>query len=180
MFHFFILSLIACSADEPKTALGKNVIITSTKVPEKKMDDYSTKSFTCCDTKESSDLLAKYLELTRAMAADSDQKTKKAVEDLSTLLKQAPFVEDNSLTEFKNGVEYWKTLSRKEIQEDFKAPSQTFIDYAKKHTSDKGTQVIKGFCPMANNNSGGHWLQTEKIISNPYFGSMMLTCGVFE
>lgn len=180
MFHLLMLSLIACSAEEPKTTSGKDVVITSTKLPEKKVDDFTTKSFTCCDTPEASDLLAKYLALTRAMAADSDEKTKKAVEDLSILLKQAPFAEDVSLAEFKKGVAYWTTLPRKDIQDDFKTPSETFIAYAKAHTSEKGTQVIKGFCPMANNNSGGHWLQTEKTISNPYFGSMMLTCGAFE
>ncbi len=32
-------------------------------------------------------------------------------------------------------------------------------------------------CPMANNNKGAFWLSAEKNIRNPYFGSMMLTCG---
>jgi hypothetical protein len=33
------------------------------------------------------------------------------------------------------------------------------------------------FCPMAFNNKGGSWLQTEKLISNPFYGASMLRCG---
>jgi Cu(I)/Ag(I) efflux system membrane fusion protein len=30
---------------------------------------------------------------------------------------------------------------------------------------------------MANQNIGAFWLSTEKPIQNPFYGSMMLTCG---
>lgn len=33
------------------------------------------------------------------------------------------------------------------------------------------------FCPMANDGKGAHWLSQEKAIKNPYYGSMMLSCG---
>lgn len=36
------------------------------------------------------------------------------------------------------------------------------------------------FCPMAFDNEGGRWLQAEGEIMNPYHGSAMLRCGVFE
>jgi hypothetical protein len=32
-------------------------------------------------------------------------------------------------------------------------------------------------CPMANDGKGANWLSKESGIKNPYFGSMMLTCG---
>jgi copper chaperone CopZ len=32
-------------------------------------------------------------------------------------------------------------------------------------------------CPMYNNNKGANWLSKELAIKNPYYGSMMLTCG---
>lgn len=32
-------------------------------------------------------------------------------------------------------------------------------------------------CPMANDGKGANWLSKENIIKNPYYGSMMLTCG---
>ena len=51
-------------------------------------------------------------------------------------------------------------------------------------------EIIKGevpegyvlaYCPMADNNQGGHWIQKDgPYIMNPYFGSTMLHCGVFK
>ena len=32
-------------------------------------------------------------------------------------------------------------------------------------------------CPMANDGKGANWLSKENTIKNPYFGSMMLSCG---
>lgn len=42
----------------------------------------------------------------------------------------------------------------------------------------KGLGVV--FCPMAFDNEGGRWIQSEGEIMNPYYGSAMLRCGVFE
>jgi len=33
------------------------------------------------------------------------------------------------------------------------------------------------FCPMANEGKGANWLSKESGVKNPYYGSMMLTCG---
>jgi len=33
------------------------------------------------------------------------------------------------------------------------------------------------FCPMANDGKGANWLSKEKVIENPYYGEMMLSCG---
>ena len=40
--------------------------------------------------------------------------------------------------------------------------------------------VYLQFCPMANDNTGGYWLSTDKAIRNPYFGAKMLKCGSTE
>ena len=37
--------------------------------------------------------------------------------------------------------------------------------------------VYYQFCPMANDGKGANWLSRENAIKNPYYGSMMLTCG---
>lgn len=42
----------------------------------------------------------------------------------------------------------------------------------------EGLQVA--FCPMAFDNEGGRWIQSEGEIMNPYYGSAMLRCGVVE
>ena len=33
------------------------------------------------------------------------------------------------------------------------------------------------FCPMANKGKGANWLSKEDAVKNPYYGSMMMTCG---
>lgn len=40
-----------------------------------------------------------------------------------------------------------------------------------------GEVLYYNYCPMANNNKGGHWLSEEEEIKNPYFGDEMLNCG---
>ena len=41
-----------------------------------------------------------------------------------------------------------------------------------------GTQsVYRIFCPMAFDNQGAEWLQTDSTVRNPYFGSKMPRCG---
>ena len=37
--------------------------------------------------------------------------------------------------------------------------------------------VYYQFCPMANNGKGANWLSKDIAIKNPYYGSMMMTCG---
>jgi hypothetical protein len=32
-------------------------------------------------------------------------------------------------------------------------------------------------CPMANDGNGADWLSKDKVVKNPYYGSMMLSCG---
>ncbi len=44
-------------------------------------------------------------------------------------------------------------------------------------TSTLQNPVFYEFCPMANDGKGAHWLSQEKVIKNPYYGSMMLSCG---
>jgi len=59
----------------------------------------------------------------------------------------------------------------------FKAWSDTLI--AKADTGGfHGKAAFKMHCPMAFGNKGGTWLQATKDLRNPYYGSMMLTCGM--
>jgi copper chaperone CopZ len=39
------------------------------------------------------------------------------------------------------------------------------------------TPTYYQFCPMANDGKGANWLSKENAVKNPYYGSMMLTCG---
>ncbi|MFN7099475.1 MAG: DUF3347 domain-containing protein [Flavobacterium sp.] len=39
------------------------------------------------------------------------------------------------------------------------------------------TPVYYQFCPMYNEGAGANWLSKENAVKNPYYGSMMLSCG---
>lgn len=39
------------------------------------------------------------------------------------------------------------------------------------------TPIYYQFCPMYNDGKGANWLSKENAIKNPYYGSMMLSCG---
>lgn len=40
-----------------------------------------------------------------------------------------------------------------------------------------GNTLYKQYCPMAFDDKGSYWISAERQVQNPYFGSMMLTCG---
>lgn len=53
--------------------------------------------------------------------------------------------------------------------------SDALVTYAQKTKTDLGDLRV-AYCPMVNK----PWLQKEKDIKNPYYGSAMLTCGSFK
>ena len=43
--------------------------------------------------------------------------------------------------------------------------------------SKTASPVYYQFCPMANDGKGANWLSKDSEIKNPYYGSMMMSCG---
>ena len=58
----------------------------------------------------------------------------------------------------------------------FKSWSDTLIAKVE-HGLPEGAVAYKMHCPMAFGNQGGHWLQANEDLRNPYYGAMMLKCG---
>ena len=170
--------VIACQS-EPVEPVDKNVVLTTPKHASSSEGDFDKMSFQCCDSEEATTLVRKYLSLTKAMAADDDEGTKRSVTELIEYTQNDSFGQDSMLTPFVQALPQWKNLDRKNIQQEFSDPSAAVINYAKAHKADSGVTIIVALCPMAPGGSG-RWLQTEKSISNPYYGSEMLTCGFFE
>ena len=53
--------------------------------------------------------------------------------------------------------------------------SKSIYDLAK--VSKQPTPTYLQHCPMANDGKGADWLSREVGVKNPYYGSLMLTCG---
>jgi Cu(I)/Ag(I) efflux system membrane fusion protein len=63
------------------------------------------------------------------------------------------------------------------IRASFEHLSEFVLDvqHAFGHTNQ--TMLYEVYCPMAFDNKGATWLQTDKQVKNPYFGASMLSCG---
>ena len=165
MLTSFLL-LFAC--DEPKSA--KDQIIVEKKHAVPKSDDYQTKSFSCCSDPSIQALLDSHLEFTRLLAADKrTQAVPKAKAFLDLALTHPDLKEEAT-----DLIHLW--TDGKGIQANMESINKMLIDLVQKNKAESGTKIIVAYCPMA----PGRWLQTESTISNPYYGSQMLTCGVFE
>lgn len=68
-----------------------------------------------------------------------------------------------------------ETKDAKHQREYFNTLSKNI--YALLKLCKQETPVYYQFCPMANNGKGANWLSRESAVKNPYYGSMMLTCG---
>jgi Cu(I)/Ag(I) efflux system membrane fusion protein len=59
----------------------------------------------------------------------------------------------------------------------FEGLSNEFIVVVGQFGVYQGKTLYKMNCPMAFDNKGADWLQTDEDIRNPYFGASMLKCG---
>jgi hypothetical protein len=68
-----------------------------------------------------------------------------------------------------------ETKDIKHQREHFMALSTDMYELMK--VAKSTTPVYYQFCPMANDGKGANWLSQEMAVKNPYYGSMMLSCG---
>lgn len=68
-----------------------------------------------------------------------------------------------------------KTKDTKKQRSYFDTLSKNMYDLIK--VSKQKTPTYLQHCPMANDGKGANWLSKESAVKNPYYGSMMLSCG---
>ncbi len=122
-------------------------------------------------------ILSSYLQIKDALVKTDSKTAGVAAKDLVAL------VGDKS-----DDVSKKVKANAKEISEssDIKVQRKHFNDLSQnvyalvKSSSNNDKPVYKQYCPMAFNNTGAYWLASEKEINNPYFGDMMLHCGMVK
>jgi copper chaperone CopZ len=67
------------------------------------------------------------------------------------------------------------TKDAKHQRDHFDTLSKSIYELIK--VSKQETPTYLQHCPMANDGKGADWLSKENTVKNPYYGSMMLTCG---
>jgi len=131
-----------------------------------------------------------YFRFQEALAADDLEAAVTAVSGLidaldavdATLFKGAagmPWAEHSSNV-FRPAMAAAGGQDIETLRTSFEKVSYGMIDLHKRfgHAGDRTYYLA--FCPMAFDNKGAHWLQTDSIINNPYFGDMMLRCGEIQ
>jgi len=135
------------------------------------------------------ELLDRYIELQTFLAADDGTSSRRAALDLSIVLALLQ-ESSNSLTVSENIVwsKYQDSMSSaaftiatagaiKDQRISFQPLSDNLWELLTAFGNPKSKVVRRINCPMAMDDSGANWLQFEKIVANPYYGSTMLRCG---
>ena len=163
LFGFFT----ACNTPE-QSAKDQVIVVPKHSAPQE--DDFKTFSFSCCSDPTAQKTIDSYVQLTDALANDdSKQSSKLGLSFLDLAIQHPSLKEESDLVR-----PLWTDMEG--IRANLSDISLLVIDLAKKNQSNSGKTIIAAFCPMA----PGRWLQQRNEIHNPYYGSKMLKCGVFE
>lgn len=109
--------------------------------------------------------LTHYVAAQEALAADDEAAARKALEQLAK-------ASEGKLAELAAIAH--KAPSMATVRTAFKPLSAAIMDM------DLPAGHVLAYCPMAENNSGGHWVQKKGQLMNPYFGASMLHCGAVK
>ena len=134
-----------------------------------------------------SPLYGAYSELQKALAGDDPEASRRVARKLQEAIDQVNpgglsreasvrWEEERMLLALaaKKAVE---SSSLASLRRHFGAISRGVLTLERTFRHAGDTIRYEAFCPMAFDNKGGSWLQIERDIRNPYFGSSMLSCG---
>ena len=130
---------------------------------------------------------AAYLEIHHALSRDDLEKGQAAADALKEaldatdmgLLKEpahsAWMKELMSLGKSVDGIKAAGDISG--ARDSFKPLSESMYAAVKQFGTGGEQPIYRFLCSMAFDNRGAHWLQSNKDLENPYWGSMMFRCG---
>jgi len=130
---------------------------------------------------------AAYLKIHHALSRDDFEKGQAAAHALEEaldatdmgLLKEpahsAWMKELMSLGKSADGIKAANDISG--ARDSFKPLSESMYAAVKQFGTGGEQPIYRFFCSMAFDNRGAHWLQSNKDLENPYWGSMMFRCG---
>jgi len=125
-------------------------------------------------------LIEPYLQIQKGLANDDLKATQNGAQQFLKAMAKAPQSEDATATNATLTTPAQKITAADDIQTaraaflNLSNQLKTLIQHV--GTSGK-TNLFVARCPMAFEGKGGDWIQSDKMISNPYYGSKMLHCG---
>ena len=127
---------------------------------------HASKKVSCADA-----IIGHYFATQEALAADDLDATKVAAKALSAAL------EDSSCGEATKAIVKAADIDAARVA--FKILSDAVIPLVEAEGVNS-SQANLVHCSMAFEFSGASWLQKDKSVANPYFGSQMFACGSVE
>jgi hypothetical protein len=128
-------------------------------------------------SEDNANLVTAYLEVKDALVKTDATLAGEAAAKMAGQLGDS---QDENMAKIKTAIEAIANAEDVAVQrEHFNSLSQTMYSYLKQNGGEN-QGLYKQYCPMAFNDTGAFWLASEKEINNPYFGSMMLRCGVVQ
>lgn len=128
-------------------------------------------------------LIKPYLATQQALAGDDVKAAKAGANQLLEALKQVP-KEGKPRDATADLSAHAKAIAK---ATDIEAARTAFRDLSRELTAllehvgtTQDTSLYIAHCPMAFDNEGARWVQSDPTIANPYYGSMMLSCGSIE
>jgi Cu(I)/Ag(I) efflux system membrane fusion protein len=132
-------------------------------------------------------LLAAYLEIQSALAADNVQAAVQTASafaaalqsvDMGLLTGDAHAAWMKDLDRLKAALSSYQAADDITAQRDEFLPLSRTMWKALRRFGYQGHQVVRLFhCPMASGGAGADWLQIDRTTANPYYGAAMLRCG---
>ena len=122
------------------------------------------------------ELVPHYLKVQESLAADDLKTAQSAAEDLiKAIQKGAKVKEFQGIQSSAKGIAASENILG--ARKAFLTLSKEFIAGTEGLELPEGQELYLTYCPMAFGNTGGHWLQKDTMVNNPYFGAQMLRCG---
>lgn len=128
-------------------------------------------------------LVSPYLAMQTSLAGDDLEATHTAAKHFLQAMTHAPHEGEAHKTAAALATPT-KTIAE---ASDLKAARNAFLELSNemillvKHVGiPQDTELFVAHCPMAFGNKGADWMQSDKTVANPYYGSMMLRCGSIE
>ena len=130
-------------------------------------------------------LIAAYLELQTALAADDADKAHEAFAKLRTAVNSTMVHGEGdlatsttkALAQLKDSVTAPVAKDIEALRKRFEPATMRLLAMQTLAGNSSGSVLYVMHCPMAFDNKGADWLQRDKTLVNPYFGASMLHCG---
>jgi Cu(I)/Ag(I) efflux system membrane fusion protein len=132
-------------------------------------------------------VLEAYLAMQQALAGDDQEGTVSAARDALAALNKVDMkllTGEDHMEWMKHGGELKKILSEagdaegiEPVRQAFALLSDQMMATVKRFGTSGSGSLFQFKCPMAFNNRGATWIQSDDETRNPYFGDAMLRCG---